>query len=168
MTATACRRLSVDAGLLTVGALGLGGLAVSVVLFLDTSKAVRHWYGTDQVRLTDLSFAEILLPNLHIMLGVFVLAWLVADPHWSRTAWDGLVALVLVGNVLVVSVALGAYGWLAVERVAPHGALELGALAVAGAAYLDARRAGWSLGTQASCAGLVVTLLAIAAAIESA
>ena len=80
-----------------------------------------------------------------------------------------LLVVILGGNVLLVAVALGAYGEPLLRLAPGHYALELLALAAAAAAYLDARRAGAVRPrVLVGCAAATAVLLLGAALLESA
>jgi hypothetical protein len=85
-----------------------------------------------------------------------------------RIALDLLLALLLVGNALLVGAALGAYGGPLLRLIAPHTALELAAAATATAGYLDARRARAARPARlAASAGAATVLLVAGALIEA-
>jgi hypothetical protein len=113
--------------------------------------------------------AQLGLDNARALVFVFGAAAAVVWWPRARIALDGAVCLALGGNVLLVAVALAAYGKPLLRLAPGHYVLELLAVATAGAVYLDARREGeLRSGVAAGCAGAVALLLLGAAVLESA
>jgi hypothetical protein len=96
-----------------------------------------------------------------------VAAWAVTSTPCPRFPFDVTLALVFVLNVGAVGVALGAYGTRALHAIAAHWPLELAAFALAGGAYLAARRGGLRLGSLAAAAAACAVLLSAAAVVET-
>jgi hypothetical protein len=101
---------------------------------------LRHWYGLHLSSPSALSAGHILANNLPLCAGCLVAA--VNLRLWPRPAWilDPLLGGLLALNILLVGAALGAYGTPLLQLIAADTALELLAIGVAGAAYLQARR----------------------------
>ena len=78
--------------------------------------------------------------NVRALLPVFAAAAAVAWWPRARPALDLVLAALVGGNVLLVAVALGAYGRPLWDLGPWHYPLELLAVSIAVAAYLDARR----------------------------
>ena len=87
----------------------------------------------------------------------------------ARVALDLALVVILGGNVLLVAVALGAYGGPLLRLAPGHYVLELLAAAAAAAGYLDARRLGAIRApVLARCGAATAALLLGAAILESA
>ena len=87
----------------------------------------------------------------------------------ARQALDVVLAAVVGGNVLLIAVALAAYGRPLWDLGPGHYPLELLAVAVAVAAYLDARRCSrLRRGVLLASIGMSGVMLAAAAVLESA
>lgn len=157
-----------DTALVVLAALVVGLLAAAAVVVLDVGQSVRPRYGLTLRSPVDVPVAELWATNMRTLALAFVGALAVALRREGRVVFDMLLTFVFGTNVLLVAVAFGAYGWPLVALVAPHAALELLALAVAVAVYLDARRTGIRWRVTAGGAGLVVVLLAAAAVVEAA
>jgi len=82
-------------------------------------------------------------------------------------ALDALLALEVAFNVVLVGAALGAYGHRMIAAVLPHGPFELTAFASALALYLRGRRAAITRGRIATTAAGGLTVLALAAVLET-
>jgi hypothetical protein len=153
----------------TLAAIGLGALAAAVVLALGADGTVRDWLGLTPEHPEAVPVGELWLNNARTLLLAFGAAAAVVWWPRARVSLDALVCVVLGGNVLLVAVALGAYGEPLVSLAPGHYVLELLALATAAAAYLDARRGGaLRPGVVAGCAVAVAALLLGAAVLESA
>ena len=86
----------------------------------------------------------------------------------ARFALDPVLGLLLALNAGLVGAALCAYGQPLFIRVGTHSALELASAAIAGAAYLDARRTRrFDAHRQAWCAAAATLLLAVGALLEA-
>jgi hypothetical protein len=158
-----------DAARVTLAATAVGALAAGVVVALGAGATLRAWYGLTPQRPVDVPVAELWVANARTLLLAFGAAAAVVWWPRARAVLDVAVGLVLGGNVLLVAVALGAYGRPLLRLAPGHYVLELLAVATAAAAYLDARRAGrLRLGVLAGCAAAVAALLLGAAVLESA
>lgn len=105
--------------------------------------------------------------NLRLAGAVLLAALLAGLRPAIRTALDVVVGALAGLNATTAGVALAAYGTRLLEAVAAHAPLELAAFAVAGGAYINARRRSLDgrqlLTAAAACAGL----LAVAAMLET-
>jgi hypothetical protein len=105
--------------------------------------------------------------NLRLAGAVLLAALLAGLRPATRPALDVVVAALAALNATTAGVALAAYGTRLLEAVGAHAPLELAAFAVAGGAYLSARRrplAGRQLMAAAAASSL---LLAAAAVLET-
>jgi hypothetical protein len=109
----------------------------------------------------------IALHNARIAAATFVCAvaapWL---PSRARMLVDASLVTVFLLNATLVGIALGAYGG-RLAFAAAHVPIEFGALAVAGGAYIAARRRSVGVRGLMGAAGLCATLLVLAAAAET-
>ena len=80
---------------------------------------------------------------------------------------DVSLAAGIAANTLVVGVAIGAYGLRMVRAVLPHGPVELAAYTLAIALYLHGRRRALPARQMAATIATSVTLLAVAAVLET-
>ena len=166
---TAARSVLRDVQRVTLAAVALGVLAAGGVVALAAGGPLRDWFGLTPERPTAVPVRELWLANARTLLLAFGAAAAVVWWPRARVLLDVLVCVVLGGNVLLVAVALGAYGEPLLRLAPGHYVLELLAVATAAAAYLDARRAGALRGgVVAGCAVAVALLLLGAAVLESA
>ncbi len=120
--------------------------------------------------------------NMRKLAGIYGLAlvlqapWLPGDraaadrPRWHpalATLCDLAVTATLAGTVLAVVLGLGGYGTEMVRALLPHGPLEVSAFAVAVVLYLAARRRPLRPRRAVTLVAASVTLLAIAALLET-
>jgi hypothetical protein len=106
--------------------------------------------------------------NARIAAATFLCALAVARlPSRARMLVDALLATVFVLNATLIGVALGAYGGRLVASTGAHLPIEVGALALAGGAYLAARQRAVGLRSVICAAGLCAALLVLAAAAET-
>jgi hypothetical protein len=166
---TPARSVLRDVQRVTLAAVAAGALAATMVGVLAAGPSVRRWFGLTPQDPVSVPAAQLWLDNARALVFAFGAAAAVVWWPRARIALDVAVCLVLGGNVLLVAVALAAYGE-PLARLAPgHYALELLAVATAAALYLDARREGaLRTGVVAGCAGTVAVLLLGAAVLESA
>jgi hypothetical protein len=166
---TPARSVLRDVRRVTLAAVAAGALAAGVVGVLAAGHSVRRWFGLTPEDPVGVPVAQLWFDNVRALVFAFGAAAAVVWWPRARIALDVVVCLVLGGNVLLVAVALAAYGE-PLARLAPgHYVLELLAVATAGALYLDARREGaLRAGVVAGCAGAVAVLLLGAAVLESA
>jgi hypothetical protein len=166
---TAARSVLRDIRRVTLAALAAGALAAAAVAVLAAGASLRAWFGLTPQQPVDVPVAELWLDNVRALLLAFGAGAAVVWWPRARPLLDAAVCLVLGGNVLLVAVALGAYGEPLLRLAPGHYVLELLAVGTAAAAYLDARREGaWRARVMASCAAAVAALLLGAAVIESA
>jgi hypothetical protein len=164
---TAARSVLRDAARVTLAALAVGAVAAAPAA-LVAAGPLRAWLGLTPEQPVDVPVAELWLANARTLLLAFGAAAAVVWWPRARTLLDGVLCLVLGGNVLFVALALGAYGSPLLRLAPGHYALELLAVATAAAAYLDARRARrLRPGVIAGCALAVAALLLAAAVLES-
>jgi hypothetical protein len=158
-----------DAQRVVLVALAASGVAAAAVLALALGQELRGWFGLTPEQPVHIGVGELWFDNARTMLWPLAAAAAVTWWPRARRALDVLLIVILGGNVLLVAVALGAYGEPLLRLAPGHYALELLALATAAAAYLDARRAGAVrprvLG---GCAAATAVLLLGAALLESA
>ena len=166
---TAARSVLRDVQRVTLAAVVLGALAAGGVVVLAAGGALRDWLGLTPADPAAVPVAELWLTNARTLLLAFGAAAAVVWWPRARVLLDVLVCAVLGGNVLLVAVALGAYGEPLLRLAPGHYVLELLAVATAAAAYLDARRSGRLRPcVLAGCAVAVAVLLLGAAVLESA
>jgi hypothetical protein len=166
---TAARSVLRDVLRVTLAALAAGALAAAVVVALAGGARLRAWFGLTPEDPADVPVGELWLTNARALLLAFGAA--AAAVWWprARPLVDAVVCLVLGGNVLLVAVALGAYGEPLLRLAPGHYVLELLAVATAAAAYLDARRErALRPRVAGGCAVAVALLLLGAAVLESA
>jgi hypothetical protein len=166
---TPARSVLRDVQRVTLAAVALGVLAAGGVVAFAAGGPLRDWLGLTPEHPTAVPVGELWLANVRTLLLAFGAAAAVVWWPRSRVLLDVLVCVVLGGNVLLVAVALGAYGEPLLRLAPGHYVLELLALATAAAAYLDARRTGvLRRPVVAGCAVAVAVLLLGAAVLESA
>ena len=150
-------------------ALAASVVAAAAVLVLALGQPLRDWFALTPEHPARVGVGELWLDNARTLLWPLAAAAAVSWWPRARYALDVLLVVILGGNVLLVALALGAYGEPLLRLAPGHYALELAALATAVAAYLDARRAGVVrprvLG---GCAAATAILLLGAALLESA
>jgi hypothetical protein len=166
---TAARSVLRDVQRVTLAAVVLGTLAAGGVVALAAGGMLRDWFGLTPEDPAFVPVGELWLANARTLLLAFGAAAAVVWWPRARVLLDVLVCAVLGANVLLVAVALGAYGEPLLRLAPGHYVLELLAVATAAAAYLDARRSGaLRRGVLAGCAAAVAVLLLGAAVLESA
>jgi hypothetical protein len=166
---TAARSVLRDAALVTLAALAVGALAAGVVGAAGAGETLRRWFGLTPEHPVDVPVADLWVANARTLLLAFGAAAAVAWWPRARPVLDVVVCVVLGGNVLLVAMALAAYGGPLLRLAPGHYVLELLAVAIAAATYLDARRSGaLRVGVLAGCAAAVALLLLGAAVLESA
>lgn len=158
-----------DVQRVTLVALAAGALAAGLVVVLALGQGLRVWFGLTPQRPVDVPVAELWLDNARTLLWAFAAAAAVAWWPRARVALDLALVVILGGNVLLVAVALGAYGGPLLRLAPGHYVLELLAAAAAAAGYLDARRLGAIRApVLAGCGAATAALLLGAAILESA
>jgi hypothetical protein len=105
--------------------------------------------------------------NLRYVAAALVAAWAVTSTPCPRLPFDVTLALTFVLNVGVVGVALGAYGTRTLHSLAAHWPPELAAFALAGGAYLAARRGALAGRGLITVAVLALALVALGAVLET-
>jgi hypothetical protein len=105
--------------------------------------------------------------NLRLVGAVLLAALLVGLRPEIRPALDLVVGALAGLNAATAGVALAAYGTRLLKAVAAHASLELAAFAVAGGAYLSARRHPLDGGQLIAAAAASGLLLAAAAVLET-
>jgi hypothetical protein len=153
----------------TLAALIAGGAAAAAVLLLAAGDDVRSWFGLTPHDPVDVAVSTLWLDNARTLL--WPLGAAAAVTWWSRArhVFDALLLLILGGNVLLVAVALAAYGEPLLRLAPGHYALELVAIGTAAAAYLDARRSRTvRTAVLGACAAATAVLLLVAAILEGA
>jgi hypothetical protein len=160
--------LARDTARIAAAALALGALAALLVALLRAEAALRVWYGLDPEHPAGVAAGKVLRRNLTLTLGILSAAAAAAWWPALRRPLDLVLAGLLALNAGLVGAALAAYGGPLAELIAPHATLELLAAALAGAAYLHARRhrtITWQ--RLAGCATAAAVLLAIGAVLEA-
>lgn len=131
-----------DTLFVTLAALAAGFMAAGVVVITQSNAGLREWYGLTPEHPLAIPAWELWVHNARVSLVAFGSALAVA--HWKgrlvRAICDVVICAWLGWNVLLVAVAFGAYGGPLLRLAPAHYVFELLALAVAAAAYLDARR----------------------------
>jgi hypothetical protein len=146
----------------------VGVIAAALVVVFGAGEAVRGWYGLTPDRPRRIGPLVLWSQNVRALLPVFAAALAVSWWPRARLALDVVLAVVVGGNVLLVAVALGAYGRRLWDLGPAHYPLELLAVAIAVAAYLDARRNSlMRRGVLLGSIGMSGVVLAVAAALES-
>jgi hypothetical protein len=170
MVATpAARSVLRDVRRVTLTALAAGVLAAVVVATLAAGASLRRWLGLTPEDPVGVPVAQLWLDNARALLFVFGAAATVVWWPQARLGIDVVVCFVLGANVLLVAVALAAYGKPLLALAPGHYVLELLAVATAAAVYLDARRErALRTGVVAGCAASVAALLLGAALLENA
>jgi hypothetical protein len=167
------------------GTAGAVVAAIAAVVALTAAAQARRWLGFrfDGVPHQLGEAAQVMLANARFVVGLGAAAALEqlnlircghSEPSGSARmlaaiarGLDGVVAVVILINVVPVGLALGAYGWRMVPALLPHGPFEVLALCVAANLFLNARRRllaprEWVM------AGLVsLSLLSLAAVLET-
>jgi hypothetical protein len=118
----------------------LAALAAGLVTLSGAGDTLRAWYGLTPDRPLQIPAPALWVHNVRAGLLVFAAAAAVAWWPRLRSTLDILLAVVVGANVLLVGAALGAYGRALWQLGPGHYPLELFAVAIALAAYLDARR----------------------------
>jgi hypothetical protein len=158
--ALAARSASTAAGLLAA----IGAVAVTVRL-TGASSAARGWLAFEFSRppATPTALLAVAAGNLRLAVAVLLAALLVGLRPAIRPALDVVMGALAGVNATAVGVALAAYGTRLLGAAA-HAPLELAAFAVAGGAYLNARRPPLD-GRQLIAAAAASSLLLTAAAV---
>jgi hypothetical protein len=165
---TAARSVLRDVRRVTLSAVAAGALAAAVVGVFAAGARLRNWFGLTPEDPVGVPVAQLWLDNARALVLVFGAAAAVAWWPRARIGLDVVVCLVLGGNVLLVAIALAAYGEPLVRLAPGHYVLELLAVATAGAVYLDARREKVLRSrVVVACSVAVATLLLAAALLEN-
>jgi hypothetical protein len=112
--------------------------------------------------------ARIAADNLRLAAAPYLAAWALRHSPRLRPLTDSVLAFILVANAALVGAAFGAYGPELASALVPHLPLELGAFSLAGGTYVAARTNPLRLGVALWVAGVVVSLLLVAACAEVA
>jgi hypothetical protein len=110
---------------------------------------------------------QVATTNLRLAASALIAAWAVRGRPQLRRPLDVTLAIVGGLNAATMGVALGAYDDRLLGSIALHAPLELGALAVAGGAYLDGRDGMLPTGALAAAAAAAVGLIAVGAVLET-
>jgi hypothetical protein len=158
-----------DVQRVTLAALAAGSLVAGVVVALAVGKDLRAWFGLTPERPVSVPVGELWLDNARTLVCAFAAAGAVTWWPRARRVLDVGLVVILGGNVVLVAVALGAYGGPLLRLAPGHYVLELLAAATAAAAYLDARRLrAIRTPVLAGCGAAAAALLLVAAILESA
>jgi hypothetical protein len=160
-------RVARDAAVVTIAAVAFGLMVAGIVIGLAGDADVRAWYGLTPEDPLVIPAWELWVHNMRVSLVAFGAA--LAVGHWNGRLARGICDVVMYAwlgwNVLLVAVAFGAYGDPLLRLAPAHYVFELLALAVAAAAYLDARRErAVRLRVLVGCA-LVAAVLLVGAAV---
>lgn len=150
----------------TLGALLLGVMAAGIVHAGYWAPELRDWYGLTPEHPADAPVTDLWWTNLQAASSIFIASALVDIWPRLRVATDAWVTLAMAFNVLMVAVAFAAYGSPLLRLSLAHSLLELLALAVVTAVYMDARRE-WRDSTALAGAIVIAVLLLTAAVLES-
>lgn len=162
-----------DVAAIALVALAVGTLAALLILALGAEAPLRDWFALDPEHPRQgVGASTIWLANERPLGAVFLLATVVhvAPLGGLRRAdlvTDGIVAVLLGANIILVGLAVGAGGWLVLTHEPWHYACELAALSVASACYLTARRGELRWLVLAGCAVAVGVLLWVGALLEA-
>jgi len=163
-------------------ALTIAVCVIGLVVRLAFAGAARHWlaFPFSGIPARPAEAASIFVNNLHALAAVAGLLLIAQSPYSAvRTAepgvfhralqriGDALLAAAVAANVIVVGASLGAYGTRMVRATLPHGPVELGAYALALALYHQGRRRPLPTRHMLAVAGLSISALALAAALET-
>jgi hypothetical protein len=159
-----------SAALCAALAAGMVIAAAATVLLGGLADEARVLLGMDfaGVRRSPATAASIAIDNGQIAAGVLLCAYL-APRLLTRTRIfiDVLLAALLALNAAAVGLAFGAYGTRAIRATALHLPLELGALSLAGGAYMQACRRPLTGRAIAAVVAAAALLLIAAAALET-
>jgi hypothetical protein len=111
--------------------------------------------------------AAVAAGNLRLAGAVLLAALLVGLRPGTRPALDLVIAALAALNAAAAGLGLGSYGRRLLEAVAAHAALEFAAFALAGGAYLAARRGPLDARRLAAAAAACTCLLGAAALVET-
>lgn len=145
-----------------------GALTAAIVVLSGAQDSLRDWYALTPQRPVQVGVGELWLSNARALLPTFGAAAAVVWWPRARPALDAALVLIFGANVLLVAVALAAYGQPLWDLGPGHYPLELLAVATATAAYLDARRSrALRAGVVGACAALTALVVVLAALLES-
>ncbi len=163
------RRVGRDAVCVALAGVVVAVVAAGAVWVLGAGEAVRGWYGLTPEDPARVGVGDLWVHNVRALVPVFAAAAAVVWWPRARVAIDVGLGVMLGVNVVAVSVALAAYGSRLWALGPGHYPLELLAIAIAAAAYLDARRAArLRPGLVVACAIAACLVLVLAAVLESA
>jgi hypothetical protein len=154
------------AGLVAAAAVAAVTLTAAIALALGLGAELRHSFGFEFRHPRDLhAFGAIALNNARVAVLPFAAALVLPYIGRWRSVLDALLALLALGNCVVIGLALGAYGGRLALNLAAHGPLELAGMSLALATYLHARTTcpRRPLGLPRSVAGCAVLILSAAA-----
>lgn len=148
-------------------ALVLVVLTAMIAAPLGLGPGLRSWFRFEFSHPRTLSeFAGIAVNNARVVSLPLISAALLPKIGRWRFALTVWMLLIAIGNLLLVGLALAAYGLRLAAELLAHAPLELGAMALASAAYLDTRARGMSYERLAVAAISSLGLVIVAAAIE--
>ena len=171
---------TVRLALVIAGLLAIAAGMVTVVVRLSFAGAARHWLAFPFTGIpAELPVAaEIFLHNLRALAAVGGLLLIAQSRHWSsrpagrihlavQCLGEILLTAAVLANVIVVGESLGAYGGRMLRAALPHGPVELAGYSLALALYIQGRRRALPTRHVLAVAGLSVSLLAVAAVLET-
>lgn len=150
-----------------VFAVALGTVAAAIVLTAGWAPELRDAYGLTPEQPVDIPVLTLWRDNALVMTYIGVATIAVSLWPAVRFVTDAVVIFVLGLNLINVSVAFAAYGGPLLRLAPGHYVLELVAVCVAAAMYLDARRNGWRPDVLAWCVAVIAVALLGAAVLES-
>lgn len=171
---------TVRLALVIAGLLAIAVGMAAVVVRLSFAGAARHWlaFPFTGIPAELLVAAEIFLHNLRELAAVLGLLLIAQSRHWSsptagrihlavQRLGELLLMAAVMTNVIVVGESLGAYGGRMLLAALPHGPVELAGYSLVLALYIQGRRRALPTRLVLAVAGLSVSLLAVAAGLET-
>lgn len=159
--------IGISAAMCAAAAIFVGAVAALATVLAGLGESTRGVlrFGFAGVRQAPSEVASIAIHNGRFVVGTLVCAALAPRvARWVRLGMTALLATLLVFNAGAVGVALGAYG---MRVLTVHMALELGALSLAGGAYVQAARRPLPITSVVVVAAVSALLLAAAAMLET-
>lgn len=162
--------IAVGTALCAIGAAAVGAATALGVALTGLTDAARSTlgFGFGGLDPSASDVAAIAVHNGRLAAGALLLAAVVPRlPRLARTFADVILLAILALNAGAIGAAIGAYGPRLIEAVALHLPLELGALSLAGGAYMHARQRPIGTRALATLAAACALLLIAAATVET-